>query len=353
MKGSDLSRQFFEQVILPLLEKAYPEVTAEMAAGVLGMGSDVSGLDDDLSRDHHWGPRCNLLLSDWLEARCGEIEAFLHQHAPRSFLGFEVYQNKLNRSGVTVETLGHFFHDLLGQDQAPSDAAGWFRLTEADLFHVTGGQVFHDATGELERRRRAFAYYPDPVWRKKMADWLVYLTAHGGYNMNRARQRGDGPSAAIYLGVTVKRTLEMGHLLNRAYAPYNKWLYRSFRRLPCLSSEIVPLLEHALAMPSWEEKILDFVRINVVINDELHRQGLTRLYYPRQTPPRIDEAWLHFLYDAAIDLYRSVPEPLVWGRFNDVEKWEEVVKKVLLDPNWKSGFSELKSEGQAGSIGRG
>jgi hypothetical protein len=344
MKGYELSRQFFEQCILPLLRQAYPELVPEMAAGVLGMGSDAAGLDDDLSREHHWGPRCNLLLADRHEARCAGVEAFLHARCPREFHGFAVYHNRHNRCGVTVETINHFFADMVGFPAAPVDLAGWFALTEADLFHVTRGQVFYDAAGELTRRREGFAYYPEPIWRKKLADWLVFLVGHGVYNINRARLREDWPSATIYLGVTIKRVLEMGHLLNRTYAPYNKWLFRSFQQLPQFCGPVAPLIEETLATNSWEEKCLLLTRISVAINDELIRQGLARRHYPSTGEPEVGEAWFYFLYDAAIELYRSIPEPLVWGRFNDVEKWETVVKQVLLDADWKAGFPDLQTQ---------
>ena len=320
MKGSELSQRFFEECLFPLVRQHDRSIEPEMAAGIVGMGSDASGLDDELSREHHWGPRCNILLSDHLQGRCAELESFLQRVAPAAFLGFPVYHNKRNRCGITVETVSQFFRDMVGREEAPLDLADWFALTEADLFHVTRGQVFYDGPGELTRRRQGFAYYPEPIWRKKIADWCVFLTGHGVYNINRARLREDWPAASIYLGVALKRILELGHLLNRTYAPYNKWLSRSFQRLPLLSSELAPLLDRVTTTNSWAENCLDLIRINVAINDELHRQRLCRLYYPSSGKPEISEAWLYFLYDAAVELYHSIPEPLIWGRFNDVEK---------------------------------
>jgi hypothetical protein len=344
MKGSELSQAFFAECLLPLIRTHDPGLEQEMAAGVFGMGSDAAGLDDDFSREHHWGPRCNIVLSDPLEARCAELETFLRERAPKTFHDYPVYHLKANRCGVTVETVSQFFQDMVGQAEAPQEPSGWFALTEADLFHVTGGQVFYDGPGEFTRRRTGFATYPDSIWRKKLADWCVFLVGHGVYNINRARQRQDGMTASIYFGVTIKRVLEMGHLLNRTYAPYNKWLHRSFQRLPHFSGAAQPLLDHAIATTSWEERCLDLIRVAVLINNELQRQGLTRKHYPATGTPQIAEEWFYFLYDAAVELYRSIPESLIWGRFNDVEKWEEVVKKVLLDPNWKAGFHDLQTE---------
>ena len=62
--------------------------------------------------------------------------------------------------------------------------------------------------GRTDATAGEFAYYPEPIWRKKLADWLIFLVGHGVYNINRARQRQDWPTATIYLGVTIKRVLE-------------------------------------------------------------------------------------------------------------------------------------------------
>lgn len=346
MKGWELSKRYFEEALLPLIRKQYPAMEREMAVGVLGMGSDAAGLDDELSREHHWGPRCNFVLLDSWQDRCLEIEAYLIEKAPPGHLGFAVYNNKSNRSGITVETVSDFFRDMLKHAEPPSNLEDWLAMTESDLFQVTRSHVFYDGPGEFARRRQGFSYYPDPIWRKKIGDWCVFLVGHGVYNINRSRLRQHWMTATIWFGVTVKRVLEMGHLLNRTYSPYNKWLQRSFQSLPVFSDKAYPLLEHAVTAASWEEKCLDLIRIKKAINDELHRQGLAQIYYPSSDEPKITEEWFYFLYDAAVDLYRSIPKPLVYKRFNDVEKWEVVAKQVLMDPNWKAGFHFSEEEAE-------
>jgi len=64
--GGGLAQQFYADVVAPLLARAMPRL--QYAAGRLGSGSDVLGLDDAMSRDHEWGCRPTLLTAtdrDW------------------------------------------------------------------------------------------------------------------------------------------------------------------------------------------------------------------------------------------------------------------------------------------------
>ena len=58
----DVSRAFFEEIVKPILLAHFPEETATTAFGVFGYGSEALRLDDELSRDHHWGLRIDALM---------------------------------------------------------------------------------------------------------------------------------------------------------------------------------------------------------------------------------------------------------------------------------------------------
>lgn len=53
LTGAGLARDFHADLVGPLLASAMPGL--RYAAGRLGSGSDVVGLDDAMSRDHDWG----------------------------------------------------------------------------------------------------------------------------------------------------------------------------------------------------------------------------------------------------------------------------------------------------------
>ncbi|MEX5631870.1 hypothetical protein [Parafrankia sp. FMc2] len=56
MSGRELSRRFYEQSIRQLVW-GVPH-----AAALLGKGSEVLGLDDEISTDHDFGPRVQLFV---------------------------------------------------------------------------------------------------------------------------------------------------------------------------------------------------------------------------------------------------------------------------------------------------
>ena len=63
MKGLELNRAFFEE-IRPALQRDFPELYAELAAGLVGNGSECFGYDDAISRDHDWGVALQLWLPE-------------------------------------------------------------------------------------------------------------------------------------------------------------------------------------------------------------------------------------------------------------------------------------------------
>ena len=56
MKGLELSRAFYFDKGEPMLKEKYGEYFDQMAVGLVGEGSECFGFDDDISRDHDFGP---------------------------------------------------------------------------------------------------------------------------------------------------------------------------------------------------------------------------------------------------------------------------------------------------------
>jgi DNA-binding transcriptional regulator YbjK len=49
MRGLDLSRTYYNEIIKPLINDNLPKISNDHAAALIGWGSDVLGNDDELS----------------------------------------------------------------------------------------------------------------------------------------------------------------------------------------------------------------------------------------------------------------------------------------------------------------
>ena len=124
---------------------------------------------------------------------------------------------------------------------------------ENGLCYAQAGQVFYDPSGQLTERKRAFecAYYPEAVWKWRIASKLFSLWHYGEYNLcDRLLERGDGTAALIGQGVFVEAAMQLAFTLNHRFAPYWKWLHWGFLQLPTVADQLEPLLASLVAAPN-------------------------------------------------------------------------------------------------------
>jgi hypothetical protein len=330
--GVDVSRDFVAEALMPRLRKALQGDVENLAVAIVGTGSDVIGLDDEISHDHHWGPRANVMYRRQDAARlAAPIRRVLQEDLPPTFAGFEVHVGIGNLTGVCCSAIEDFFARFLGTDRLPECDLDWLSLCEVDLFHVTGGTVLFDGPGELTRRRQALAYYPDNVWKKRVADWCMYVTGRDApYNLHRVSKRGDELTSEIYFGLCVKRMMELCFAVNRRYAPYTKWLNRMFRTLPRCAESLSTLLDEAAVETCWRRRVDLLIQANYVFADELAALGLTEPVRRREFDEGLTDLTL---YDSAGQIYRTLPHELFAPSFNQIELWEKMAREVLFDAN--------------------
>ncbi|MDT8272243.1 MAG: hypothetical protein RRA35_03530, partial [Desulfomonilia bacterium] len=85
MKGLELAGEFFTAYGIPLLEHRFARFKDRIAAGLVGDGSDCFGFDDELSRDHDWGPGFCLWLTREDFQEIGQGLAAAYQHLPKTY----------------------------------------------------------------------------------------------------------------------------------------------------------------------------------------------------------------------------------------------------------------------------
>src|SRR5690242_4234806 len=149
MRGCELSRRFYLELIRLLLAERLPHV--RHAAAFFGYGSDVLGFETPMSMDHGWCARVSIFLTDEDHAtHAGALDAMFHERIPEQFAGHPTTATSDAGSwfGVKVETVRRLLrHELLGfefQDGKPIAAQQWLTFSEQQLLHVTSGEVFRD-----------------------------------------------------------------------------------------------------------------------------------------------------------------------------------------------------------------
>lgn len=222
-----LSAGFHREVVRPLLGNE------SHSAALLGWGSDIVGYDTERSTDHGWGPRLLVFVPD--AERAGKLTTMLDARLPETYQGWPVrfgWDQVAVRHWVTVTTLPDWLREQLGVDaSAGFGTLDWLVTPQQRLLRVVAGAVHSDGLGILGPLRRRLAWYPDQVWRWLLACQWHRLAQEEAF-VARTAEVGDDLGSAVTAGRQVREAMRVALLLDRRYAPYQKWLGTAFARLP-------------------------------------------------------------------------------------------------------------------------
>jgi len=275
LPGAELARGFFTGVVEPLLRQGVPRL--EYAAARLGSGSDVLGLDDQMSRDHDWGCRLTLLVDEDARDQVPRIRRLLEEGLPERFGDFPVrfpatWDPSVSHK-VEVATVTDFAVSRLGVDPTRGlSAVDWLSVTGQSVLEVTAGPVFTDQTRGLAAVQAMLAWYPPDVERYVLAaGWqrLCQLLPMVG----RTAEAGDELGSRLLSAGLAADLLWLAFALSRRWAPYAKWRGTVFRSLP-VAARLRPLLEAATAGPGGRERENALAAACEVLLDVQREQGL-------------------------------------------------------------------------------
>lgn len=311
----ELGRAFFEEVVKPVLARLCPELLAQAACGRFGLGSECLGLDDSISRDHHWGPRVDILFpEEVIRGAAHDGLKKVSQHFPADFRGFRLAAGHVGGAGLAPEGLDHFMWRAIGRTTVPGTLAAWLDIPEEDITHVINGEVWYDGPGKFTSIREFFGnYYPDDVWKRRIAHWCRYASGMGLYHIRRAVLRENLPFAFIALGRVIQRTLELAFLLNRTYFPYDKWLYPLFQRLPELASQMDPWIQETVqSTTSWDRRIELIEWMHSVLDEKMVDLGIIAAH-PKFVPSEtsgyrlLEHAYAELIKASPLEIRTHVP----------------------------------------------
>ena len=87
MKGLELCEKYYREAAREELWQHFPDVMPRAAAGLAGEGSECLGFDDEISRDHDFGPSFCIWLTEADYADYGAEMSAFYRSLPGSFDG--------------------------------------------------------------------------------------------------------------------------------------------------------------------------------------------------------------------------------------------------------------------------
>ena len=251
--GAERSRLYYEHLVGPALDARWPGLPR--AAGRLGSGSDVLGLDDAVSRDHDWGLRLNLLVSADIAAH---VDAYLEKILPgRSEASHTRFTDDVGHPSGGIGCRWRTSRPSC--TRVPASTCGirstiddWLMLTGQAVLEVTAGPVFVDTDGALTAARADLRVVPRRCLDVCVAaDWA--RLAQELPLVGRTAERGDDLGSRIITARLAEVATHLAHLIDRRWPPYSKWLGTSLTRLPRAHVVAEPLAR-TLTRADWRAR---------------------------------------------------------------------------------------------------
>ena len=133
-------------------------------------------------------------------------------------------------------TIHDFYSNILRIDCNTKDCVmteeQWIRLDHSCLATAVNGEVYRDDMGEFTAFRKLLSgYYPDRVWRIRIAEKMHEYSANLQVNYQRCMSRGDIVAAETCRIQGMTAAMELFFLLKRTYMPFYKWSYRALTEI--------------------------------------------------------------------------------------------------------------------------
>jgi len=338
----DISHEFFNQVVLPVLQREFPAETAHTAFGVFGYGSEALKLDDEYSRDHHWGLRIDALMPDEIfQNKRQEIVQVVSASLPATFQGHSLREAYLAGAGLAPDSLEAFLSRTLGSAHLPQSYQAWLKLPEEDIIHVINGEVWHDPAGTFSHIRATLqAYYPEPVRLRRIAHWCRFFSGMGSYALKRAILRNNLLYATTTFAKAVRWGIQLAFMLEKQYYPYDKWLMAYFERLPRLYEPLKPLVEEAVQLTTpWERKLALLDAMADILDQTMVADGIIQPHPKFQHSPTsgyriLEHAYAEIIQGLPAEIKTVLPvwDQIYWESFHsgyvdtvDLDAWDRVL----------------------------
>ena len=247
------NRRFYDEYVAGMIHEKFPEYENRIAVGIAGEGSDCFGYDDVISRDHDFGTGVCLWLTDEDMERFGrQLSAAYDELVAQTERSY--YTERL-RERRGVMTIHDFYSDILQIDcdveHCRMSEEDWLKLDHTCLKTAVNGAVFRDDSGVFSAFRKLLLdYYPERVWRLRLAQQLHAFASSLQVNYARCMYRNDLVAAELCRAEGLRAAMELYFLLKREYPPYYKWTFRALAELDTEGVFTARIKELAVTAPN-------------------------------------------------------------------------------------------------------
>lgn len=279
MRGLELCREYYFAVGAPMLAAEFSEYLGEMTIGLAGEGSDCYGYDDDLSRDHDWGPEFCIWVSDDVYDKIGEALTKAYNELPAEYKGIKRAQKVQGSGRRGVIKLSDFCKRMLGTDcidpEQIREKIDWRNVSDAQLSAFVNGDIWNNGDGTLIALREKISEgYPESIRYAKLAESCAVFSQSGQYNYNRCLERGDLITADIMKADACRAAMKLLYYINNKYAPHDKWLLKGLKALECEEATFMKGIL-ALIMSGNKAAVADAMeKLGTVLAMAMYKQNL-------------------------------------------------------------------------------
>ena len=253
------NRRFYDKYVADLIHTGFSEYEDRIAVGIAGEGSDCFGYDDEISRDHDFGTGVCLWVTDDDMRRFGHDLSVAYNELVDSVERSYFTERLRERRGVM--TIHDFYSNILNidcdTDHCRMSEDTWYHLDHSCLKTATNGVIFRDDLGAFTAFRQLLLdYYPDRIWRIRIAEQLHEYAASLQVNYARCMSRGDVVAAELCRSQGIRSAMELYFLLKREYPPYYKWTFRALTELDrggAFSDKIREMAKADIDLAEWEK----------------------------------------------------------------------------------------------------
>lgn len=277
MNGIDLSKKYFYDIAYPIFKKNCPEILDISSIGLVGEGSECFGLDDDISKDHDFGPGfCIWLSEDDVKIYKNRIESVLKK-LPKEFLEYKRIDSQITDKRVGLFSVEDFYEKYTSVRKFPINDIDFLKIPESFLATVTNGEIFLDNCKLFSAYRKYLLdFYPEDVIRKKLAAYLFQMAQAGQYNLKRSLDRSDISATFFAKAEFMEALFGVLFLFAKVYMPYYKLRYKRLVQINYYPSQLFEDMNKFILANGKKDLLYLSEKLSIYVKDILKYRSITR-----------------------------------------------------------------------------